>query len=130
MKTWMNMSNHLKNKQYNSGVDNSGTRVPTPEKYRFSITTSPQSTTPLYTVTRNTCEGRSGHLAALASLPIIVWDARGFLDVDPSSGDNIIAQTKLQTRIPYTFRIGICHGFGGIAEAIPGADGSPAWQHV
>jgi len=46
-------------------VANAGTRVSTLEKCRFSITTTPQSTTLLYTP--NTCEGHPGRLADFAS---------------------------------------------------------------
>src|SRR6266849_5578321 len=55
----------FKTRTENRGVENAGTRVSTLEKCRLSITTSPQSATPLYAP--NPCEGHARHLAAFSS---------------------------------------------------------------
>jgi hypothetical protein len=77
-------------------VDNAGTRVSTLENCHSSITTAPQSATPLYV--QNACEGHLGHLAAF---PLIIQEYYGVLNRwNGTSGvDNIIAALEHNDRV-------------------------------
>ena len=72
-------------------MDSAGTHVSTLEKCRFSITTSPQSATPLYTY--------EGHPGRLAPLPLIIRNFDRIFYDEPSSLDNIVAALEHNDRV-------------------------------
>ena len=106
------------------------------EKRRFSVTTSPQSATPLNTT--NTGEGHPRHLADLAShYSRPLWYSHGTVHqvwkISSLRSSSALNRRVCQIQLRHLarcsmFRIGICNGFSGNAQAFPGADRPPALQ--